>query len=127
MIELCCEYLSVRCIWLNVLIMSRMHFRVNPCSSLMPHHRVNNRFDRVKGLHWRLLIYALRNPLLCNNVTCFQKQPSLFLKVSQIPQENICVGVSYRPAGLFHVCFSLYLIIHVNYVKSHCLYKSLSK
>ena len=32
MIELCCEYLSVRCIWLYVLIMSRTRFRVNPHS-----------------------------------------------------------------------------------------------
>ena len=30
MIELCCEYLSVRCIWLYVIIMSRASFRVNP-------------------------------------------------------------------------------------------------
>ena len=29
MIELCCEYLSVQCIWLYVVIMSRMSFRVN--------------------------------------------------------------------------------------------------
>ena len=29
MIELCCGYLSVPCIWLNVLIMSRTRFRVN--------------------------------------------------------------------------------------------------
>ena len=32
MIELCCEYLSVQCIWLYVFIMSRTHFRVNPHS-----------------------------------------------------------------------------------------------
>ena len=32
MIELCCEYLSVRCIWLYVFIMSRTRFRVNPHS-----------------------------------------------------------------------------------------------
>ena len=32
MIELCCEYLSVRCIWLYVIIMSRSSFRVNPHS-----------------------------------------------------------------------------------------------
>ena len=32
MIELCCEYLSVRCIWLYVLIVSRTHFRMNPHS-----------------------------------------------------------------------------------------------
>ena len=29
MIELGCEYLSVRCIWLYVIIMSRKHFSVN--------------------------------------------------------------------------------------------------
>ena len=32
MIELICEYLSVRFIWLYVLNMSRTHFRVNPHS-----------------------------------------------------------------------------------------------
>ena len=32
MIELCCEYLFVRCIWLYVIIMSRTIFRVNPLS-----------------------------------------------------------------------------------------------
>ena len=30
MIELCCEYLYVRCIWLYVIIMSSTSFRVNP-------------------------------------------------------------------------------------------------
>ena len=47
----------------------------------------------------------------------FQKQPPLFLEVSQIQQENTCTGVSFykscRPAGPLHVCFSWYLIIHV--------------
>ena len=28
-IELCCEYLSVQCIWLYVIFMSRMRFKVN--------------------------------------------------------------------------------------------------
>ena len=32
MIELCCEYLYVRCIWLYVLVTSRACFRVNPDS-----------------------------------------------------------------------------------------------
>ena len=32
MIELCCEYLSVRCGWLYVIIMSSSRFRVNPHS-----------------------------------------------------------------------------------------------
>ena len=30
MIKLCSEYLSVRCIWLNVLVMGRTSFRMNP-------------------------------------------------------------------------------------------------
>ena len=33
MIELCSEYLSVRCIWLYVLVISRTRFRVNPHST----------------------------------------------------------------------------------------------
>ena len=32
MIELCCGYLSVRCFWLYVIIVSRRSFRVNPHS-----------------------------------------------------------------------------------------------
>ena len=32
MVELCCEYLSVWCIWLYRLIMLRLRFRVNPQS-----------------------------------------------------------------------------------------------
>ena len=32
MIELCCDFLSVRCIWLYVIIMSLTGFRVNPHS-----------------------------------------------------------------------------------------------
>ena len=32
MIELCCEYLSVWCIWLHVIIRPCIHFRVNPHS-----------------------------------------------------------------------------------------------
>ena len=31
-IELCCGYLSLRCIWLDVFAMSHTHFRVNPSS-----------------------------------------------------------------------------------------------
>ena len=32
MLELCCEYLSVQCIWLYVLVVSRRCFKVNPHS-----------------------------------------------------------------------------------------------
>ena len=38
------------------------------CSSLMSHLQVNNKCNRVKGRHWRWLIYALRNFLLHNNM-----------------------------------------------------------
>ena len=45
---------------------------------------------------------------------------------TKIPQENTCVEVffkkSCRPADLFHVYFSLYPIIHVNYIKYYSLY-----
>ena len=38
-IDLCCEYLSVRCIWLYLSIMSRMSFRVNPHSIVCLNYR----------------------------------------------------------------------------------------
>ena len=86
--------------------------RTTLCCSLMSHHRVNNKCNIVRGWHWRYLIYALHSFLLHKNVTCFQKQPPPFLKVSHIPQENTCNGVSFlrscRPAGLFHVFFSIH-------------------
>ena len=40
------------------------------CSSLMSHHQVNNTCNRVKGQHWRWLIYALRHFSLRNNMLC---------------------------------------------------------
>ena len=44
----------------------------------------------IKGQHWRLLIYALHNFSLRNNVTCFQKQPPLFLKLTNSTGEHLC-------------------------------------
>ena len=46
MIELCCEYLSVRCIWLYNLIISRTRFRVNPHS--------------IVAWLWRNLVFTLK-------------------------------------------------------------------
>ena len=37
-------------------------------SSLMSHHRVNNKYNRVKGQHWKWLAYTLCNFLLRNNM-----------------------------------------------------------
>ena len=78
-----------------------------------------------------MAIHALRNFLLRNNVYVFSEATTTVLESLTNPTENACVGVSFlkicRPAGLFQVCFSQYLIIHVNYVKSYCLHKSLCK
>ena len=39
MIDTCCEYSSVRCIWLYVIIMSRTRFRVNLLSIVCPNFK----------------------------------------------------------------------------------------
>ena len=52
MIELCCEYLSVRCIWLYVIIMSRTSFRVNPHSIVCLN--VKELLARSRRHIWRL-------------------------------------------------------------------------
>ena len=52
MIELCCEYLSVLCIWLYVIIMSRTSFRVNPHFLLCLN--VKERFAQNRRLIWSL-------------------------------------------------------------------------
>ena len=39
------------------------------CSSLMSHHQVNNKCNRVMGQGWRWLLYALSNFLLWNNMS----------------------------------------------------------
>ena len=44
----------------------------------------------VKRQRWILLIYALHNFLLRNNVTFFQKQPPLFLKVPNSTGKKLC-------------------------------------
>ena len=100
-------------------------------SSLMPHHWVNDKCNGVKGSYWRWLIFALCNFYYIIICYVFSEATTTVLESFTIPQESTCVGVSFlkscRPAGLVHICFSLYLIIHVNYVKSYCLYKSLPK
>ena len=45
---------------------------ITSCLSLMSHHQVNNKCYRVKGRHWRWLIYALRNFLLHNMLRVFR-------------------------------------------------------
>ena len=40
-------------------------------------------------------LWPMQFVITCNNVTCFQKQPPLFLEVAQILEENNCVGVPF--------------------------------
>ena len=55
MIELCCKCLSVQCIWLYVVIMSRTSFRVNPYSIAF----LNVKFDCIDCLNVKLYRYLL--------------------------------------------------------------------
>ena len=43
-------------------------------------HLVKNKCNRVKGWHWRWLIYALHNFLLCNILHVFRSNHDYFLK-----------------------------------------------
>ena len=52
MIKLFCEYVSVRCIWLKVIIMSRMSFRVNLQS--VANLNVKEFIDRSRKEIWSL-------------------------------------------------------------------------
>ena len=88
MIELCSEYLSVRCIWLYVLVMSRTRFRVNPHS------------DEVQYFRLFLLFFNNCSDFVLIGVDLFKhwKQPpevlskKVFLEISQ---ENTCARVSF--------------------------------
>ena len=51
MIELCCEYLSVQCIWLYVIIMPCTFFRVNLLYSCL---NVKDIFSQNRRLIWSL-------------------------------------------------------------------------
>ena len=60
MIELCCKYLSVRYIWLYVIVMSRTCFRVNPHSIVAWMSR-NSLLKQVQNLKFKSLkLHILR-------------------------------------------------------------------
>ena len=82
------------------------------CASLMSHHRVNNKCNRVKGQRWRRLIYALRIFLLCNMLRVFRsnhhcswkfhkfqrKTPvseCFFLKMMKLYRHLFCMNKTY--------------------------------
>ena len=90
---------------------------ITSCLSLMSHYWVNNKCNSLKQQPWRCLIYNLCNFSLHNSMLHVFTSNHHWKKVSQIPQENTCVALSFqkrcRHAGLLHVYFSPCLIIHV--------------
>ena len=92
----------------------------------LSHHRVNNKCNRVKGRRWICLIYALYN-FLCNNMLrVFRSNHHCSWRFHKFHRKTLVLESLFkicRPADLFQVCLSLYPIIHINYVKSYCLYK----
>ena len=98
------------------------------CLSLMSHHWVNNKCNRVKWQHWRLLIYALHNFLQRNKMLrVFRSNHNCPWKFQKLHRKTpVLESLFKKVTGLqtyFMVCFSPYPIIHVNYVKFYCLYK----
>ena len=62
MIGLCCESLSVRCIWLHVIIMSRTSFRVNQHSTAQLNYFVT--LTKWFSVHLQTKWLCVRIPLL---------------------------------------------------------------
>ena len=63
---------------------------------------------------------------------CFQKQPPLFMKVSQIPQENTCAEVSFKkkfqackPISCFFLYTQQFMLIMSNTIV--CINRYLNK
>ena len=117
MIELCYENLSVRCIWLYVLIMSRTRFRVNPHSmvALMPRNSLletGAKSEAFNRFPWILMniphvpcITGIPFPLSCspsvinswylmkdlsNALNCTQHLPQLeYLEKNEMPDNTL--------------------------------------
>ena len=72
-------------------------------SSLMSHHWVNNKCDRVKRWHWKRLIYALRDFLWHNNMLCVFRTNHHCSWSFTNSSGN--VGVSFKKFAGLHACF----------------------
>ena len=95
--------------------------------SLIPHHRVNNKCNRAKGWCWRQLIYVLHDFFYVTIHYMFSEATTTVLEsFTNSTGKQLCRSLFFknlqacRPISNL---FSLYLIIHFNYVKSNCLYK----
>ena len=85
------------------------------CLGLMSHHWVNNEYNRVKGQHWRWLIYVLHNFLLRNNKLRFSEATTTVLK-------------SFTNCREKPLCWSLFFSLRCwNYIKKFVLESDLWK
>ena len=104
------------------------------CSNLMSYCWVNNKCNRVKRQHWRWLIHALCNFSLCNNMLRVSEATTTVLEsFRNSTGKHLCWSLFLKklqtsrvhPVGLFYVCFSVNLIIHVNYI--NCFFRKMMK
>ena len=92
----------------NMLLLSARFSQSHPtsCSSLMFYHWVSNKCDRVKGHHWRWLIYAPSNFLLPNNMfseATTRKTPLwslFFLKMMKLDKEICSAWINRTSADI---------------------------
>ena len=86
MIELCCEYLSVLCIWLYVIIMLRTSFRVNPhflhCLNVKELLAQNRRFIWSWSDSTTLLLWSEGKIRTCFKTLVSKKTAKWWLKKS---------------------------------------------
>ena len=86
MIELCCEYLSVLCIWLYVIIMLRTSFRVNPhflhCLNVKKLLAQNRRFIWSWSDSTTLLLWSEGKIRTCFKTLVSKKTAKWWLKKS---------------------------------------------
>ena len=126
MIELCCEYLSVWCIWLYVLVMSRTRFRVNPHSIVSWMSRNSLLKAGVKsevsvtatglepiGVAWgRVNLFAC----LFLRINCEQFFSSKFSKSHAFYMHlHMCPVCSHASCILRSLCISYYVFIYLLY------------
>ena len=108
------------CFWHMFLLSPCSSQSHTTCFSLMSNNRVNNKYYRVKGQLWRLLIYALHNFLLHNMLHVFRSNHHCSWKFHKFHRKHLCLSVLKKLQTCRPVlcCFFLYMIIHV-YVKSY--------
>ena len=99
MIELCCEYLPVRCMWLYVIIMSRTRFRVNLHSIVCLN--VKELLVRSRCHIWSL------SKLSDNNIVTTWILSRWFYSIQTFPtNHHFCLPHVYMKHFVFHIISS---------------------